>query len=178
MVDKRTGDEPAIYVGDYASYNNGSLAGRWMTLDGKTAEEIEAEIAQIMKDNEKANGGRWICEEPMIQDYENLPSEIYAECGMDYACIAQYLALGEHERVQVEAYLEWSPYIENALANYEVVRLAESRDDFIDEEIELMEVPDRLINYIDREAVERDMNISGCFVTLDMDGSCAYVPEH
>ena len=33
-----------IYVSDYASYNSGFLHGRWLDLDDKTADEIQAEM--------------------------------------------------------------------------------------------------------------------------------------
>jgi len=178
MGQRLTGYEPAIYVGDYASYNNGSLAGRWITLDGKSADEIRSEIAAVLKENEKANGGAWICEEPMIQDHQNLPSALYSECAMDYEQIVEYLELDDHERNQVDAYLDYSPDLDSALRNYEIVQLADCRDDLVDEYLELLEIPERLEHYIDRQAIEREMEIDGHFVRLDLDGSHAYIPAH
>ena len=160
-----TEDRARIYVGDYASYNNGFLYGKWLDLDGKTADEIRSDIAAILKENSQKLGQ--LCEEPMFQDYEGFPREFYDESWLDFDRLVQYLELDEHERDQVRAYLQFDPSPEAALENYQDVVIWESFRALVDELPIWDEVPEQYHFYIDIERLERDIRIEGTFIDLE-----------
>ena len=59
--------EPAIYVGTWEKYNNGSLAGAWLKLqDYKDAEEFYKKCKDLHSDE--------VDPEFMFQDIENMPT--------------------------------------------------------------------------------------------------------
>lgn len=46
---------PRIYVACLASYNNGVLHGRWIELDGMDADDVQAEIAAMLRESPHPN---------------------------------------------------------------------------------------------------------------------------
>ncbi|QDS19378.1 antirestriction protein ArdA [Xanthomonas citri] len=46
---------PRIYVACLASYNNGVLHGRWIDLDGMDADDVQAEIAEMLRESPHPN---------------------------------------------------------------------------------------------------------------------------
>ncbi|KGK67087.1 antirestriction protein ArdA [Xanthomonas citri] len=46
---------PRIYVACLASYNNGVLHGRWIDLDGMDADDVQAEIAAMLRESPNPN---------------------------------------------------------------------------------------------------------------------------
>jgi len=69
---KRDLDNPAVYCGTYAKYNNGSLFGEWVDLTQFTdTSDFYAFCAELHKDEEDP--------EFMFQDYENFPASLYCE---------------------------------------------------------------------------------------------------
>jgi hypothetical protein len=86
------------YVGTYAKYNEGSIAGAWIELEGFTdQEQFLAVCAELHKDEEDP--------EIMIQDYEGFPKRFYSESGLDDD-LFEYLALDQDERELMDAYLD------------------------------------------------------------------------
>jgi len=86
------------YVGTYAKYNEGSIAGAWIDLEGFTdAEQFQAVCAELHKDEEDP--------EIMIQDFEGFPKRYYSESGLDDA-LFEYLALDQSDRELLEAFLD------------------------------------------------------------------------
>ena len=86
------------YVGTYAKYNEGSIAGAWIELEGFTdAEQFLAVCAELHKDEEDP--------ELMIQDFEGFPKRYYSESGLDDA-LFKYLALDQDDRQLMDAYLD------------------------------------------------------------------------
>lgn len=69
---KRTGDEPALYVGTYGKYSNGSIQGAWLYLDDYSDAEAFLEACHELHKDERDP-------ELMFQDYENFPAELYSE---------------------------------------------------------------------------------------------------
>ena len=173
MTHESTGSDTnaQIYVSDYATYNEGRLTGRWMSLDGKSVEEIREEVSQILKENEKANKGQWICEEHMIQDYEGFPREFYSECMIfdeQLEILIQYLELEDYERERFDACLENGYDLEEALKSYEDVAIYEDADEYLEAIGFWHEIPDHLIFYIDEKAVKRDyIDHDGNMLELD-----------
>lgn len=67
--------EPKVWIGSWADYNDGTLHGKWITLEGKTPEEIYAEIDAMLANSpytRSAFARKWgmKAEEWGIFDYE------------------------------------------------------------------------------------------------------------
>ena len=87
-----------VYVGTYAKYNNGSIAGAWLNLEEyKDKEEFYAACAELHKDEEDA--------ELMFQDFEGFPEKFYCESGLPEE-LFDWLALDDNEKEILEAYIE------------------------------------------------------------------------
>lgn len=66
-------EHPAVYVGTYGKYNNGSLEGGWVNLDDfSSKEEFLKYCVQKLHANERDA-------ELMFQDYENVPEGFIGE---------------------------------------------------------------------------------------------------
>jgi len=92
------GDDPAVYVGTYGKYNDGSIDGAWVSLNKyPTKDEFYEHIKELHKDEEDP--------EFMFQDYQNFPEKYYHESGLDDG-IWDWLALDEDDRKLLEAYIE------------------------------------------------------------------------
>ena len=65
---------PAIYVGTYAKYNNGSINGAWLSLTGY---QNSADFYKACKElhNDEPDP------EFMFQDFEGFPEKLYSESG-------------------------------------------------------------------------------------------------
>ena len=90
---------PALYVGTYKKYNNGSLFGEWVKINDFTdASEFMDYITQLHKDEDDP--------EFMAQDYEDLPKCLYSESlGIDEVeAIYEFMELDERERAIVGEY--------------------------------------------------------------------------
>lgn len=161
-----------LYVGDYASYNNGFLHGQWIDLDGKSTEEIWSDIDTVLAENTEHLGQ--LCEEPMFQDYEGFPEPFYHESCIDFESLAAYLDLDEDDRERVCAYLEHDNDLQAALAHHEDVIIWNSFGDCIDELPLWSEIPGHYHYLIDQELLERDLRISGNFTDLE-DGRVAEI---
>jgi len=65
-----------IYVGTYAKYNAGSIAGAWLNLeDYQDKDAFLKACAELHKDEEDP--------ELMFQDFEGFPSNFYSESGIE-----------------------------------------------------------------------------------------------
>ena len=82
--------EPAVYVGTYEKYNNGSIGGGWMSLEGHDKESFYAACAELHSDESDP--------EFMFQDFQNFPREFYGESGLA-AEIWDWLELDEDDVV-------------------------------------------------------------------------------
>lgn len=91
------GDSPAVYVGTYGKYNNGSIAGMWVALDTVAdSKELHDVFRRIHCDE---------CEpEYMIQDFQNFPEKFYSESGCDWEGLYEWLELDEDDRRKCAEY--------------------------------------------------------------------------
>lgn len=71
-------DRPRIYVASLSDYNSGRLVGEWIDLDGKSVEDVESEIQNMLK------GSEMPAEEWAIHDNDNFDD----------------IGLGEHESIE------------------------------------------------------------------------------
>jgi len=145
---------PKIYVGTYAKYNGGSIAGAWLSLDEyDTAEAFEAAARKRHKNEADP--------ELMFQDYEGFPEAFYDESEIDER-LWEWLALGEDQRGIVGAWLDevgGTDSIEYILDHHigSADSWADYVDDYIDQTGMLDSMPEHLRGYFDREAYGRDL---------------------
>jgi antirestriction protein len=81
-------NEPAVYCGTYAKYNDGDLSGQWLTFsDYSNANEFFAACRELHQDEKDP--------EFMFQDFENFPQELYNESMsiLDIEVIYKYIEL-------------------------------------------------------------------------------------
>jgi antirestriction protein len=143
----------SVYVGTYAKYNNGSIKGAWVDLTKFNDEgEFLDYCRELHKDEEDP--------EFMLQDFEEFPKRYYSESGLNED-LWNWLALDDHEKDILEAYLECFGYdgtIEDAMDAYQG-----QYDNDIDFTMQLLEscgdIPKDLPSYIhiDWEGTARDI---------------------
>lgn len=110
---------PRIYVGTYAKYNNGSIAGQWLDLeDYADAEDFFTACKELHKDEEDP--------EFMFQDYEGFPECFYSESMSmkDADKLYEFINMDEDDRKLVEMYAEATGY------SIEDINLEDAQDRF------------------------------------------------
>ena len=86
---------PRVYVGTYAKYAGGSIAGDWLNLeDYDTEAAFYAACKELHKDESDP--------ELMFQDFEGIPSDWYGECSIDKK-VWEWLELDGDDREKVIA---------------------------------------------------------------------------
>ena len=63
-------DDPKIYVASLSDYNNGTLHGAWIELDGKDASEVSEEITAMLEASPSAKAYGTKAEEYAIHDHD------------------------------------------------------------------------------------------------------------
>ena len=169
---KHSPGTPSIYVACLASYNAGTLHGRWIECD-QTVSGIRDEIKQMLKRSSQPYAEEWA-----IHDYEYFGSI----CLSEYECLDDIAAFAE-------AYEEWGELLAE-LVNHcgglnhldeakrlldedysgEADSLADWVEDFLADTGQLESVPENLRFYFDFERYGNDMDISGDIFTLEIDG--------
>lgn len=152
-----------LYVGTYAKYNEGNLAGAWLDLeDYDDREAFLAACAELHKDEADP--------ELMFQDYEGFPRGWYCESSAPPDELWQWLDMSETQQTVLQVYQENisdSGTIEQAEEAYQGTYRSE--EDFAEELFsELHDIPDYLSGYIDWERVARDLR--GDYSMCDHDG--------
>jgi antirestriction protein len=158
-----------LYVGTYAKYNNGSIAGKWLDLNdyADNDEFIEA-CCELHKDEEDP--------ELMFQDcdYEHdWEKSLYTECGSyeDYYEVRDALDRSNLDEEVFDAYI-------NATSNEVTAEAVEECEeqycgqyddptDFAEEMIsecyDMRDIPEIIRYHIDWSGVWRDMSYDGYF---------------
>jgi antirestriction protein len=162
-------DSPQIYVGTYAKYNNGSIAGKWLDLeDYKDKDEFLAARAELHKDEEDP--------EFMYQDYQNFPESYYSESGIDES-LWEWLALDEDDRIILEIYRDNSrPEADISEARDAFAGSFDSLEDYVInfwEDCGDFKQSDNWwhpSNYVDWERMGKDLETSGDIFTGERDG--------
>jgi len=180
---------PRIYVTSLSDYNNGHLHGVWIDLDGKDADDVQEDIAAMLRDSKhpnvaveclrcggcgafayatcepcKGSGEVPSAEEWSIHDYDDCP-DMGENPSID--------DLAEQVRLTEEHGDAWTAYVENVGSHYatesgfEESRAGEGDSEldwlygYIDDSGLLSEMPENLRNYFDHEAYLRDMKLGG-----------------
>ena len=154
-------DSPRVYVGTYHKYASGDLFGKWMDLDEfADVDEFLTACRELHKDEKDP--------EFMLQDYENMPRELYGESAFNLERMIDYAALDDDEKEILDAWLE----IRSAEGDISDM-LEAAQDAFfcqVDElewravaeycaDEKLIEIPENLWNYFDFEAYGRDLSM-------------------
>jgi len=157
---------PALYVGTYRKYNNGSLAGAWLDLTTFDSYEEFMDCCYALHCDE---------EEPelMMQDYENFPREFYSEgcfCERYFDLIIEFWLLSSTEQDAFYAYLGCFGldycYGDDIIGDFRRQYEGEfsSEADFAQYLVEelgmLNDVPDNVKSYFDYDAFARDLFLS------------------
>lgn len=157
-----------IYVTNLKEYNNGKIAGEWVSLPCEGLEEVLDKISNNSKD------------ELFISDYE---TDISGLKVAEYEDILQLNEIAEEikemredELIAFQAYLEQYNDIEQALeevrqGNYTVYFDCDDMEDVAYQIINdcglLDGVSETLKGYFDYEAYGQDMDINGTFIQID-----------
>lgn len=76
LNESNNSNDPMVYVGTYAKYNNGSLKGEWVNLSDFSDKDDFIEYCLELHNDEKEP-------ELMFQDYENIPKGLISESDID-----------------------------------------------------------------------------------------------
>ena len=114
---KKLNNNPAIFLTDYASYNNGTQFefGHWLDLTKfNDAEELNIYVKNHFKSCDKKSpldNYDSIREEIMITDFENFPLSLYCESGGNFENIYKYLDLDFENIDLISAWNEYTSEI-------------------------------------------------------------------
>ena len=98
-------ENPSLYVGTYAKYNNGSIEGEWLNLsDYSDADEFLEACKELHADEEDP--------ELMFQDYEGFPECFYSESmgENELEKLFKFINMDEYDRKLIEMYAEATGY--------------------------------------------------------------------
>ena len=146
---------PAVYVGTYRKYNNGSLAGEWLVLDEYTSKDEFYEACQQLHKDEADP-------ELMFQDWEDVPDSLIGESWISSE-YWEFLQSGGDSEAK-SAFIAW-------YGSWDAEAFEESYQGEYDSELEftyqwlddvgyLQEVPDTVAQYFNYEAFSRDLFIN------------------
>lgn len=156
-----------LYVGTYAKYNNGSIAGKWLDLeDYGDKESFLKACAELHKDEADP--------EFMFQDFEGFPRSMYSESSVSEE-LFEYVALDEDDQELLAVYKEnvdSDGDIETARDAFagKADSQANWAAQFLEDTGGLDGVPEHLKNYIDFEAYARDAEMGGDVTFIRHDG--------
>ena len=164
METKKAFSEARVYVGTYAKYAGGSIEGAWLNISDYNSLEDFLEACRELHEDE---------DEPefMFQDWENIPSELISECGIDGAIFEVQDELDEDEEAPFLAWVEYhgwdikkdpdravDTFRDQYCGEWESERAYAEQ---LFDELYLHEIPEHLQSYIDYEAFARDLFMDG-----------------
>lgn len=155
-----------VYVGTYAKYNSGSLAGEWMDLEDYTDFGAFYDACLELHKDE-------VDPEFMYMDYEGFPESYYSESGLDNA-LWEWLELDEEDRVILELYRDNCGDGDIDQAREAFAGCDDSVEAWAEEQLdglgELASIPSHLRYYFDFEKYARDLQLGGDIWTAEHEG--------
>jgi antirestriction protein len=152
-----------IYVASLADYNEGRHHGKWIDLDGKTAEEITEEVQAMLK----ASPSSSIAEEWAIHDYDGIKCEEYDsfEDIAEKVSILEQLSGDELEAYPIFVEYENETDLEKFKERYRGKWDSEKDycEHYVDDLGIISEAPEDLQRYFDYDAYARDLFIETVF---------------
>ena len=150
---------PSVYVGTYGKYSEGSLDGEWVDItEFDTYDDFIDYCRKLHGDENSA--------ELMFQDYAGFTEIWYSESGMSeetFDKIKEFSELDSDRKLAYEAYLTICDEDKDSIDDFEDCYQGyyNSPEDFAEEHFTTNnDIPDFIIDYIDWNAVWRDLNIS------------------
>ena len=152
-------NHPAVYVGTYAKYNDGSLFGVWVDLVKCGDYNTFMDVCHNLHADE-------VDPELMYQDYECFPSAWYSESGIDedtFDKIIEYADMDDDDRDAFDEFSEafGNDCVESFRERY--MGKYDSEKDFaehiVDECYNLDNMMGHLASYFDYDAYARDLFI-------------------
>ncbi len=168
----------AIFLTDYASYNNGSQFefGHWVNLD-KFSDEVE--LGDYISEHFKKcdlesplDDFGSIREETMITDFEGFPDELYCESGSTFEQIYSFINLDGIDKVKVAFLIDDFGYsVENAIEKMDDLHILEY-DGTYEEKYEIFEMyyPEAYENNNPYITVDEDSFIDENFTEFEFEG--------
>ena len=156
MTDTTT--KPRLYVGTYAKYNNGSIAGEWVDLEQfDNAEDFYKYCKKLHKNEHDP--------EFMFQDFEGFPRDMYSESGIDDR-LFEFVAMDQHDREIVTAGMDYFGQNEDLeyIKDHYVGKYEKEIDlayELIEQGGYLEQCPDIVKYHFDYESYARDLFIDG-----------------
>lgn len=167
----QTENGPRIYVACLAAYNNGRLHGRWIDA-GQDVEEIQTEITEML-----AASPIQLAEEWAIHDYEGFEGASLGEFSSIQwvALLAAFIA--DHGELGGQLLQHFGGDLDDVTAAFEEYAgehksLADFAKDLTEE---TTQIPDHLANYIDYQAIARDMELNGDVFTIHLGLECVHI---
>jgi antirestriction protein len=156
-----------IFLTNLSQYNNGFLVGEWVPLP-YPQEELQDALSRILGQEE----------EYFITDSEGIPFEV-GEYDSPFELnekLEQYETLDEHDQLCVTFLLSEGYDWNYSIVNHEdvIVYLDESLEDVAYSLVEdgcFGTIPESLVNYVDYEAIARDLSYDG-YVQTDQGIFC------
>lgn len=150
---------PRIHYWELSNYNGGNLIGKWFDLEDVTEAEHSQERAEWLEELTNSTGE--LCEEWIVGDVEDVPSEYVSE----WSISSEFFEL--EEAVQTSG-LDRAVFLAGIslgipISSIEDAYYGEYRSDtelaeaYIDSTGMLSDVPDSIANYFDYEAFGRDL---------------------
>lgn len=147
-----------VYVGTYAKYSNGSLAGAWLDLeDYADTTEFLAACSELHTDEDDP--------EFMFQDWEGIPGTLITESSIAPEVWEVLEAMDDYEPGAVDAYIsifgEWDKQsFEERYRGY-FDSWEAMAEEFLEETGGLAGIPEHLRSYFDYKKYANDIRLSG-----------------
>lgn len=158
LVDE-LGDTPAVFVGTYHKYNNGSLKGAWLDLEQFSDYDEFIEVCKVLHNDEDDP-------EFMFQDFQGFPRAWYDESSLreDFDNIIEYAQLDDDDKQIVEEFAEWSGEYNIERAKDAFIGVYDSEEDFAEQMVnecyDLEGIMGNLSYYFDYSKYARDLFMS------------------
>ena len=158
-------NHPAVYVGTYAKYNDGSLFGVWVDLVKCGDYNTFMDVCHNLHADE-------VDPELMYQDYECFPSVWYSESGIDedtFDKIIEYADMDDDDRDAYEAFTDsfgnesFESFKERYMGKWDSEK--DFAEHIVDECYNLDDMMGHLASYFDYEAYARDLFIEDYYFT-------------
>nr|BFD64913.1 antirestriction protein ArdA [Bdellovibrio sp. HM001] len=172
--------DPKVYVRCLSSYNSGKLHGKWISISGKTKDELQDEINELLSTSTEEPAEEWA-----IHDTEDLEGAgIREHTGLD--TLAEFGAIHAENEDTFERVLALFNHfcgnttVEDCLAyhNDNYLGAYSSSRDYAEEQWQnngnLDSIPEHLRMYIDWDSVVNDMECNGEHFTIEAGGETHY----
>jgi len=163
---------PRIYVGTYAKYNNGSIAGAWLDLETYSNRFAFYQACAVLHFDETDP-------ELMFQDWEDIPDRFISESSLAEDIWPNWIELDDDTRALCR--MAWDNVDDSMTVEQVNERYAGSFDneadwaaDYWDGTGMLEGIPEFARNYIDYESYARDRRLGGD-VTFVREGGQVHV---